>query len=417
MKLRRKAMAAGTAILLSCQLTTAMPARALDLSSFVADTGDLGSLFDIAMPLIQSYASDLFQGLSIGGIDLSSLITNAVFGSGGILSNGGLNLDGLIGGLGRELGPTLAQTPYGKPLFNILSSAINDGSLSPSTVLNSGILQALMGQIDQGNPNPNIDLSIDLTDGSGRFGNQGITAQDILDGIQNGTIVLNSDGSLGSLDGSGANGDTGAGGAGTIGSAGGATGTASTTCLYSNTCSVSSPYQSAFKGATGAMGYPNPNEVRGQIYKQANSGQSMPDVFAPNSNIGAYYSGNQSDRDINRATTEEFLSKAGQENHKKTLEQTQKTVQGVADLVKTCSKAKSTQELARCDLVVDGVGPSLSAASLAVQMGMRQDNQFGKIQLGNISASMDAERRQRDTENAGMSVRTMQSIWGMPDKW
>jgi hypothetical protein len=426
MKLRRRLTVAGGAILLSAQLATAPPARALGLGDFVAGAGDLGSLIDIAMPLIQSYASDLFQGLSIGGIDLSSLITNAVFGSGGILSNGGINLNGILNGVGRELGPTLAQTPYGKPLFNIFRSAIDSGSLSADTVLNSGIIQAVLGQIKQGNPNPNIDLSINPSDNTGTFGNQGITAQGVLDGIQNGTLVLNSDGSIGSLDGSGggsganggATGTTGADGSATIGSTGGATGTGSTTCLYSNTCAGTSPYQSAFGGATGVMGYPNPNEVRGQIYKQADSGQAMPDVFAPNSNIGAYYSGNQSDRDINRATTEEFLSKAGQQNQKKTLDQTQKTVQGVADLVKNCSKnAKSTQELARCDLVVDGVGPSLSAASLAVQMGMRQDNQFQKIQLGNISASMDAERRQRDTENAGMSVRAQQSIWGVPDKW
>lgn len=413
MKLRHKATVAGTAILLSCQLATATPARAQDFGGFMAGAGDLGSLIDMAMPLIQSYASDLFQGLSIGGIDLSSLITNAVFGNGGILSSGGLNVGGILGSVRSELGPTLAQTPYGKPLFNILSSAINSGSLSPSTILNSGIIQAAIGQIKNGNPNPNLDLSINPTDGSGTFGNQGITAQDVLDGIQNGTIVLNSDGSIGSINGTGTGG-TG----GTVGSAGGATGTGSTTCLYSNTCSGSSPYQSAFGNATGAMGYPNPNEVRGQIYKQADSGQSMPDVFAPNTNIGAYYSGNQSDRDINRATTEQFLSKAGQQNQKDTLDQTQKTVQGVSDLVKNCSQnAKSSQELIRCNLVVSGVGPSLSAASLAVQMGMRQDNQFQKIQLGNISASMDAERRQRDTENAGMSVRAMQSIWGTPDKW
>ena len=419
MKIWRKSLAAGTAILLSLQLTTATPARALDLGSFVSTGGDIGSLLNLAMPILQSYASDLLGGLSIGGINLSNLITKAVFGSSGLL-RGGLNLGNIVGSLGGSLNPILNKTPYGRPVFDIISTAISTGKISPSTVLNSGILQTLIGQLQKGNSNPNIDLGIDPADGTGTFGNQGVTAQDILNGIENGTITLNPDGSLGTINDPGAGGVAGTGSNpnSTIGGAGGATGTGSTSCLYSNTCSSTTPYKAAYDAATGVLGYPNPNEVRGQIYSQAESGQAMPDVYAPNSNIGAYYSGNQSDRDINRATTEQFLSKAGQQQTKDTLDATQKTVQGVSDLVKNCStNAQSSQDLIRCNLVVSGVTPSIAAASLSTQMGMRQDNQFQKIQLGNISASMDAQRRQRDVENAGMTVRAMQSIWGTPDKF
>jgi hypothetical protein len=416
MKRPPKAVAVGVSIVLSTQLVTTRPAQAFGLDSV---SGILGDVLSFAMPFIQQYAGNLLQGINIDGINLSSVIMDTVFGQGGLLSGGGLNLGSLMGTLGSDLSPVLSQSPFGQPLYNILSGAITNGSLSPDTVLNSGIIGAVVGQIKDGNPNPNIDLSIDPSDGSRTFGNQGMTAQDIVDGIQNGTIAVDGNGNINTASGgsNGTNGTNGTDGT-TVGSGGGVTGTGSTTCLYANTCTRGSSNQAIYSAATGAQGFPNPNEVRGQIYQEATSGKSMTDIYSANHYTGAFYAGNQSDRDINRATTEEFLSKAGQKLQQHTLDNIQKTVEGTTDLVKKCSsKAKSTQELARCSLVVDGVGPAFAGAQLSTLMGIRKDNQFAKIQLGNISATMDAQRRHEDVENAGMSVATQQRIWAMPDKW
>lgn len=295
--------------------------------------------------------------------NLSSLIMNVVFSSNGLLNNGrGLDFEAV----GEARDPVLSEIPGAQQLYSILTGLLN-GSISLQSLLKGGLLQRILASI--------------LGDGSD-------PPQD--------SPTSNS----------------------TIGD-GGVLGTGSVMCLYASTCRPNSnPYRAIFTQASGVLGYPNPNEVRGKIYQAATSGKILSDIYAPNPNIGAYYAGNQSDRDINRASTEAFLSKAGQVQQKKISDTSKKIVENVAALVKTCSqKAKSSQELIRCNLLVSAVGPSFDAAQLSVLMGMRQDDQFQKLQLGNISASMDAERRQRDVENAGLSISSLKTIWTTPTKW
>lgn len=373
---------AGIGIILSIQLLApAPPAQAAALGFL--DDGILGNLLGLVSPFLQGLATDLLNGLSIGGIDLSNLIMDAVFSSDGLLNGGGLNVGGLLGAAGQALDPVLDQIPGGQQIYSVLSGVL-DGSISPQSLLNGGLLESILGTI-LGSP---------------------------------------SDGSSSPSPGS-AGGDNSSGGVGkdvivdaTIGG-GGVLGTGSVTCLYASTCRPkSNPYQTIFSRAIGVQGYPNPNEVRGKIYQAATSGKMLSDVYSPNPSIGAYYAGNQSDRDINRATTEAYLSKAGQAQKQKISETATDTVKSVAELVKNCAnKAKSSQELIRCNLLVDSVSPSFDAAQLSVLMNMQQDNQFQKLQLGNISASMDAQRRQRDVENAGLSISSMKAIWTTPSKW
>ncbi len=381
---------AGVSVFLSIQLLTPAPAQAASLPLAFLDGGILGELFSLAAPFLQGLATDLLDGLSIGGIDLSNLIMDVVFSSDGVLSEGGLNLGGLLGAAGDALDPVLDDIPGGQQIYSILSGLLN-GSISLQSLLKGGLLQSILssilGSLLGG------DKSNDSSSGSPSSGGTG----------------GNSPG------GSGANSPLPDA---TIGS-GGVSGTGSVTCLYASTCRPNSnPYQTIFSRATGVQGYPNPNEVRGKIYQAATSGKILSDIYAPNSNVGAYYAGNQSDRDINRATTEAYLSKAGQAQHQKISETAKDTVRAVTDLVKNCAKnAKSSQDLIRCNLLIDGVGPSFDAAQLSVLMKMQQDDQFQKLQLGNISASVDAERRQRDVENAGLSISSMKAIWTTPTKW
>lgn len=361
----------GVSVFLSIQLLTSAPAQAAPLAFL--DGSILGDLLSLATPFLQGLATDLLEGLSIGGIDLSSIIMDVVFSSDGLLNGGGLNLGGLLGAAGEALDPVLSEIPGGQQIYSILTGLLN-GTISPHALLKGGLLQSVLAAILGGSSN-------DESSGSPTTGSSPIP--DV-----------------------------------TIGS-GGVSGTGSVTCLYASTCRPNSnPYKSIFSQASGVQGYPNPNEVRGKIYQAATSQKILSDIYAPNSNIGAYYAGNQSDRDINRATTEAYLSKAGQAQQKKISDTAKETVMGVADLVKNCAKtAKSSQELIRCNLLVDSVGPSFDAAQLSVLMRMQQDDQFQKLQLGNISASVDAERRQRDVENAGLSISSMKAIWTTPTKW
>lgn len=319
----------GVSLVLSIQLLAPVPSQAVTLGFLDSGGGTLSDLYGLALPLIQGLATDLLGGLSIGGIDLSKIIMDAVFSDDGLMNGGSIDVSKILGSI---LGTIL------------------DGS-------------------SDGNPSAGggeTDIIVDATIGSG-----------------------------------------------------GVLGTGSVNCLYASTCRPkSNPHQTVFSQAIGVQGYPNPNEVRGKIYQAATSGKILSDVYAPNPSIGAYYAGNQSDRDINRATTEAYLSKAGQAQQQKISETAMDTVNRVADLVKNCAnKAKSSQELIRCNLLVDSVSPSFDAAQLSVLMDMQTDDQFQKLQLGNISASMDAQRRQRDVENAGLSISSMKAIWTTPEKW
>lgn len=378
---------AGMGVVLSVQLlATPAPSHAATLG-FLDAGGLLGDLLGLAFPFLQGLATDLLGGLSIGGIDLSNIIMDVVFSSDGLLNGGGLNVGGLLGAAGDALDPVLDGIPGGQEIYSILSGVL-DGSVSPQSLLKGGILESILGTILGGSSGGGSSPS------SGEGGEfPGKTEGHIPNGRD--TIV---DATIGN---------------------GGVLGTGSVTCLYASTCRPkSNPYQTIFSRAIGKQGYPNPNEVRGKIYQEATSGKMLSDIYASNSIVGAYYAGNQSDRDINRATTEAYLSKAGQAQQAKISQTAMDTVKSVSDLVKNCAdKAKSSQELIRCNLLVDSVTPSFDAAQLSVMMEMQQDDQFQKLQLGNISASMDAQRRERDVENAGLVVSSMKAVWTTPTKW
>ncbi len=371
---------AGISVILSVQLLAA-PAPTYAATLGFLDTGGLlGDLLGLAFPFLQGLATDLLDGLSIGGIDLSSVIMDVVFSSDGLLNGGGLNVGGLLGAAGDALDPVLDGIPGGQQIYSILGGVL-DGSVSLQSLLKGGLLESILSTILGGSSGGSSSPS----GGGGENSPGGV-----------GNIIVDA----------------------TIGG-GGVLGTGSVTCLYASTCRPNSnPHQTVFNRAIGVQGYPNPNEVRGKIYQAATSGLVLSDIYSPNPSIGAYYAGNQSDRDINRATTEAYLSKAGQAQQQKISKTAMDTVKSVSELVKNCAnKARSSQELIRCNLLVDSVSPSFDAAQLSVMMKMQQDDQFQKLQLGNISASMDAQRRQRDVENAGLSISSMKAIWTTPDKW
>ncbi len=80
---------AGVGVILSVQLLAApAPLHAATLGFLDSGGGTLSNLYGLALPLIQGLASDLLGGLSIGGIDLSNIIMDAVFSSDGLLNGG-----------------------------------------------------------------------------------------------------------------------------------------------------------------------------------------------------------------------------------------------------------------------------------------------------------------------------------------
>ncbi len=210
----------GCGIVLSLQLL-AVPAPTQAATLGFLDTGGLlGDLLGLAFPFLQGLATDLLDGLSIGGIDLSNIIMDVVFSSDGLLNGGGLNIGGLLGAVGDALDPALDQIPGGQEIYSILSGVL-DGSISLQSLLEGGLLESILGTIlggsSDGSSNPSAgggtDIIVDATIGGG-----------------------------------------------------GVLGTGSVTCLYASTCRPNSnPHQTIFSRAIGVQGYPNPNEVRGKM--------------------------------------------------------------------------------------------------------------------------------------------------------
>jgi hypothetical protein len=171
-------------------------------------------------------------------------------------------------------------------------------------------------------------------------------------------------------------------------------------CLYNSNCVQSNPtaYRSVYSAAAGAMGFSDPNQVRGQISQLSESGV-MPDAFASrfNQEQNNYYMGNYTDREITRAKSAIVLSTAAQTAQKKAILAAQQTAQTLTKLSDQCAKdSKSSQELIRCTMQIDTAAPSFQAAQIALETHAQADRNLQSTVLGNISSSIDGLNRQQD---------------------
>jgi hypothetical protein len=98
------------------------------------------------------------------------------------------------------------------------------------------------------------------------------------------------------------------------------------------------------------------------------------------------------------------LSKAGQEASKKAIDAAEQVGITSAQLAdKTAKDAKATQDLARGILQVAGPVPSMLAKQIELGHSVRDNGEFSKILLGNISSSVDATRRMKDVDNTAIA--------------
>lgn len=190
--------------------------------------------------------------------------------------------------------------------------------------------------------------------------------------------------------------------------------TGSVLCLYNSSCMESNPtsYRSLYATAAGAMNVSSPNEVRAKIAELSKKGV-RPDAFSSkfNSEQNAYYMGNYADRELSRASTEQYLSKQGQAAQKKAIQAAQKTAQTLTQLSDQCDKtAKSSQDLIRCNMKVNTAVPAFQAAQIELATNAQIDNQFMKNSLGNISAATDGLNREQDIERSAYAAALFQEL-------
>ena len=160
------------------------------------------------------------------------------------------------------------------------------------------------------------------------------------------------------------------------------------------------------------MGYASSNQIRGQIAQFSEHGVA-PDIFSSKltHQQNAYYMGNLTDREVSRATTEQYLSKAGQLAQKKAVQVAQQTGKKLAALGDQCDKtAKASQDLIRCNMKINTAVPSLQAAQLELQTNAQMDTQYMKNSLGNISSATDGLNRSQDVERSAYSATLYQNL-------
>jgi hypothetical protein len=293
-------------------------------------------------------------------------------------------------------------------------------NLDPATSSLLGSLSPAIGQLLSGNFNAGNLLSTGLGVLGGFLGNNPIfsTTSGILGGILGGGSSgtgIELSGSLAQVYSNPINAAIN----GQIFSGGGSANTVlaqsgSILCLYNSSCLQSNPtaYKSLYATAAGSMGFSSPNEVRGRIAQLSRSGV-RPDAFSSkfNSEQNAYYEGNKSDQELSRATTEQYLSKAGQAAQKKAIQAAQKTAQTLAALSDQCDKtSKSSQELIRCTMKINTAVPSFQAAQIELQTNAQIDTQFMKNSLGNISSATDGLNPAQDVDRSAMAARLFQDV-------
>ncbi len=360
------------------------------LKDLVGGGGLSGALPGLINLGLDKLPGDLQQYGSLLGPALGGLLSGGNVNLGSLLSGGmpvlidKLGLSGPTGQLLGQLTPVLGQLMSGNFSFgSLLDTGLNvlGGFLGNNPVFGtvSGVLGGLFGG---GSKGTGVDLSGPLSGVYTNPINAAINGQIFSGGVAGSNTVLSQSGSI--------------------------------LCLYNASCVQSNPteYKSLYGTAAGAMGFSSPNEVRGRIAELSRKGV-RPDAFSSkfNSEQNAYYEGNKSDQEISRASTEQYLSKAGQEAQKKAIVSAQETAKTLTALSDQCDKtAKSSQDLIRCTMKINTAVPAFQAAQFELQTNAQIDNQFMKNSLGNISSATDGLNRAQDVDRSAYSARLFQDV-------
>jgi hypothetical protein len=377
-------------------------------------SGTMGQIIQGGIPIAQSVLGggglssavpgvlDLAQGYLPQNLQqYAGLLTPVLQGA---LSGTGVNVGGLVSSGLPLLTQQLGLSNQTSSLIGNLSPMLTDllsGNVSVSNILSTGL--SIAGQFLGNNPVFSTTSGVlgGLLGGGGQTGTGVDIAQD-LSQVYSNPITAAISTQIFSGGGSGGSSSTVLAQTGSI------------LCLYNASCIQSNPnaYQSLYASATGLMGFASPNQVRGQIARLSEAGV-MPDAFSskmtPQQN--AYYMGNHSDREISRATTEQFLSPTGQLAQKRAIQAAQLTAKKLAALGDKCDKeSHSTQELTRCNMKINTAIPSFQAAQIELQTNQQVDNQFMKNALGNISAATDGLNRSQDLDRSALSASLYQSL-------
>lgn len=146
-----------------------------------------------------------------------------------------------------------------------------------------------------------------------------------------------------------------------------------------------------FDDSRGDLNIPNPNQTRQRTADAIDSsvGSGQPDVFEVNPTVFSVYAANQVDRLNTQASIEATLGLEGQTQIKRELNLTKKAVEDILEDTNQAQSLDVTQDVMKKQIqVLNGQSLILSAIPTNLQH-LRVDNQFVKLNLNNISRTMD----------------------------
>lgn len=146
-----------------------------------------------------------------------------------------------------------------------------------------------------------------------------------------------------------------------------------------------------FDDSLGDLNIPNPNSTRQRTADAISStvGSGQPDVFEVNPTVFSVYAANQVDRLNTQASIEATLGSEGQTQIKRELNLTKKAVEDILEDTNQAQSLDVTQDVMKKQIqVLNRQSIILSAIPTNLQH-LRVDNQFVKLNLNNISRTMD----------------------------
>lgn len=142
------------------------------------------------------------------------------------------------------------------------------------------------------------------------------------------------------------------------------------------------------KVAPGALG-PKATEARQKVKEQVLKSEKPVDRFGLDRSSAAEYAARETDRLNTMLQIDSVLSTKGQEATKKAIEDTQATIQDIANTAEAAQGLNVTQDVMKSLVSVQARQSELIGQLRSEQLRSRIDTQYTNLNLANISRSLD----------------------------
>ena len=175
---------------------------------------------------------------------------------------------------------------------------------------------------------------------------------------------------------------------------------------------VGGDLSSLIETATGALGIPNPLEIRVEIGLSAlEAGTSDP--FTPNPVVYSSFRQNLGDRALTLLNVSGTLGAGGQAATEENLAQISQLVAQTASEADSAQLATATQDVVKSMVKMQAMEAALAQIQHGERIRARIDHQFTNLNLANISRSLDGQNRRERAIASGNALKGL-ALSGQP---